>query len=128
MLKIVEVHLSAHAGGEYLVIQNHGLTTLSLRGWAVCSDRYLHDCPESAAREMYVFQDDISIKPYTRIVLFTGQGETGWRATTDGKTAYVVYWARTECAWHYSECVNLLHIACSKRIVTPEQAEEVVTA
>src|ERR1044071_5792751 len=42
MLKIIDVHASASAGGEYVVLQNEGLTTVNLRGWALCTQRYLN--------------------------------------------------------------------------------------
>ena len=124
MLKIVEVHLSARACGEYLVLQNHGLTTISLRGWALCTDTFLHDTPDSAARNMLVFQDDIPIKPYTRVVVFTGEGPSGWQPTTDGKSAYVVYWGREEPVWRRADNVHLLHTTCSRKIVLPEKLLE----
>jgi len=126
MLKIVEVHLSARACGEYIVLQNHGLTTVSMRGWALCTDTYLRDSPDSAAQNMLIFQEDIAIKPYTRIVVFTGPGENGWQPTTDGKSAYVVYWGREEPVWRRADNVHLLQVANSKRIVLPDRLIETI--
>ena len=117
MLKIVDVHLSSSPQGEYIVLQNQGLQTISLRGWAVVTDRWFWGEPESAAPETYVFCRDVSIRPYTRVVLFTGQGEEGWRPTTDGKQAYLVYWGRDRSAWHDTEFVHLVHVVSSKRAI-----------
>src|SRR5437016_5843477 len=78
MLKIVDVHLSERSDAEYVVLQNQGLTTLSLRGWALCSDVFLEGDPEASAETTFIFSEDVPIKPYTRIVLFTGEGEDGW--------------------------------------------------
>src|SRR5579871_1020784 len=91
MLKIVEVHASEGAQGEYIVLQNTGLITVSLRGWALCTDAYLDGDAARIADEMYIFRDDIPIKPYMRVVLFTGSGQDGWVPTVDGKQAYCAY-------------------------------------
>ena len=122
MLKIVDIHLSPSAAGEYIVLQNQGLTTLPLRGWALCTDAWLGGDPDAAARGMYLFADDVPIKPYTRVVLFTGEGETGWCPTTDGKHAYVVYWGRPEPVWSHEENLHLVHIASSRKVVLPAEA------
>jgi hypothetical protein len=122
MLKIVDVHLAARAGGEYIVLQNHGLTTISLRGWAVCTNAYLDHSAESAYRSMYVFREEICIKPYQRVVLFTGEGEDSWQPTTDGKSCYVCYWGKRDRVWMDAESVHLLHVACSRKVVMPEEA------
>jgi hypothetical protein len=124
MLKIIEVHPSSHLSGEYVVLQNHGLMTESLRGWALCSDTYIHGGPEAAAREMYIFQEDIPVKPYGRVVLFTGAGAPGWYPTIDGKHAYVAYWGRREQVWSTVDQVHLLHVASSRRIGVTEGATE----
>lgn len=50
-------------------------------------------------REMFIFHEDVSVKPYGRVVLFTGAGADGWYPTTDGKQAYVAYWGRPERVW-----------------------------
>jgi hypothetical protein len=107
MLKIVDVHLAARAGGEYIVLQNHGLTTISLRGWAVCTNAYLDHSSEAAFRSMYVFREEICIKPYQRVVLFT---------------CYVCYWGKRDRVWMDAESVHLLHVACSRKVVMPEEA------
>jgi hypothetical protein len=128
MLKIVDVHLSSSPQGEYVVLQNQGLQTISLRGWAVVTDRWFWGEPESAALETYVFCREVAIRPYTRVVLFTGEGEEGWCPTTDGKQAYLVYWGRDTSAWHDTEFVNLVHVASSKRVIgQPVLAEEVAS-
>jgi hypothetical protein len=116
MLKIVDVHQSATINGEYLVLQNQGLTTISLRGWVVASDAYACGDPHEAADEMYVFVEDIPIKPYTRVVLFTGPGEDGWYPTNDGKRAYLAFWGHTRRVWSTASRVVLLQPACSRRI------------
>ncbi len=122
MFKIVDIHLSETACGEYVVLQNQGITTLSLRGWVLCSDAYLEGDPQSAAREMYIFTDDVPIKPYTRVVLFTGSGEAGWHPTVDGKAAYLLYWNRPTPLWSRAEHLHLLHLAATRKIVAPVEA------
>ncbi len=124
MLKIMEIHLSAHPAGEYIVLQNHGLSTVNLLGWAVCSDAYLHNEPIIAAAEMYVFQEEAAIKPYGRIVLFTGVGHTGWYPTNDGKQAYVAYWGRERCMWREAFNIHVLQVICSRRVILPDAEQE----
>src|SRR5579871_2899505 len=99
MLKIVEIHAASGVQGEYIVLQNMGLVTVSLRGWALCSDAFLEGEPAKLAEEMYIFREDVAIKPYTNVVLFTGEGEDGWVPTIDGKQAYCAYWGRPERLW-----------------------------
>ena len=123
MLKITEVHRSANPGGEYVVLQNHGLMTESLRGWALCSDTFLGGDPYAAARELYIFSEDVAIRPYGRVVLFSGAGASGWYPTTDGKRAYVVYWGLRDPLWSRVDQVHLLHIASSRRMGVTEGAE-----
>lgn len=118
MLKIVDVHLSPAPTAEYVVLQNQGLQTVSLRGCAIVTDRWFWGEPENAAPETFIFPNDVPLRPYTRVVLFTGDGEEGWCPTTDGKQAYLVYWGRRESAWHDTESLHLVHVASSKRAVT----------
>ena len=115
MLKILDIHLSPSPQSEYVVLQHHGLQTISLRGWAVVTDTWFWNEPERAAPEMYVFASDVPLKPYTRVVLFTGEGEDGWCPTTDGKQAYLVYMGRADSAWSTTECLHLVHVASSRR-------------
>ena len=119
MLKIIDVHASDSPGGEYVVLQNEGLTTVNLRGWALCTQRYLAGDAHGAADETYIFTDDILIKPFVRVVLFTGCGERGWCPTNDGKTAYLLFWNRPYTVWSHASQVHLLHIAATRRVVTP---------
>ncbi len=119
MLKIIEVHPATSTQGEYVVLQNTGLVTVSLRGWALCTDAYLDDDPLRMAQEMYIFRDDVPIKPYTRVVLFTGCGEDDWMPTIDGRQAYCAYWNRRERLWTSASHVHLLHLLNSK-IVLPQ--------
>ena len=122
MLKIVEIHLSKSVTGEYVVLQNQGLTTVGLRGWALTSDAYLNGDMDLAGPQTCIFTDDVQIKPYTRVVLFTGCGEGGWHPTIDGKFAYLFYWCRRECIWSHVQHVHLLHLAASRKVVQPEDA------
>jgi hypothetical protein len=123
MLKIVDVHLSDSVNGEYLVLQNQGLTTISLHGWIITTDTYTCGSPADAADEMYVFSGDILIKPYGRVVLFSGPGTDAWCPTTDGKWAYVAYWGRTKRVWAGASKVVLLQPACTRKLgVAVEQA------
>ena len=127
MLKIMEVHPSANPACEYVVLQNVGLVTVNLRGCAICTDGYLTanmTNGRSESETMYIFRDEIAIKPYTRVVLFTGTGEDGWVPTIDGKQAYCAYWDRAHSVWAVAEQVHVLQVTTSRRIppaVTPPQ-------
>jgi len=123
MLKIVDIHTSNSAAGEYVVLQNQGLTTVTLRGWALCTETYLYGDAHEAASGMHIFADDVAIKPYTRVVLFTGTGENGWHPTVDGKFAYLVYWGRQYPIWSTTESIQLLNVASSRR-VAPARTED----
>lgn len=128
MLKIVEVHAASTAQGEYVVLQNQGLVTVSLRGWSVCTDAYLYGEPSELAQQMFIFRDDVQIKPYTRVVLFTGAGEDGWVPTIDGRQAYCAYWQRTERIWSQAQNVHILHLAASRCIAQKTVARAAVGA
>jgi hypothetical protein len=128
MLKIVDVHLSESVNGEYIVLQNHGLTTISLHGWLVTTDAYTAAGPLAAADEMYAFSGEILIKPYARVVLFTGTGADGWHPTTDGKWAYVAYWGRSRRLWSSASRVTLLQPACTRKIGLAVEAPPVEVA
>ncbi|MGC8666486.1 MAG: lamin tail domain-containing protein [Chthonomonadales bacterium] len=108
MLKITEIHTSASATGEYVVLQNHGLTTVSLQGHVLCTEAYLEGDLRRNGDDVYVFTQDVPLKPYTRVVLFSGFGEEGWCPTTDGKMAYLVYWGRSTPVWSRHSTVRLL--------------------
>jgi hypothetical protein len=120
MLKIVDIHASEGVRGEYVVLQNLGVVTISLRGWALCTDAYFAGDAYQMASQMYVFREDVPIKPYTHIVLFTGCGDDGWMPTTDGKQAYCAYWNRTERIWSVVDHIHVLQLSASKRIHTPQ--------
>jgi hypothetical protein len=117
MLKIVDVHASHTPQGEYVVLQNQGTRTVQLKGIALCSELYLSCDPHTAAPETYIFREETVIKPYGRIVLFTGSGYDGWQPTTDGRQCYVAYWNRPELVWSQRESVHLLRIESSHRVV-----------
>ena len=119
MLKIIEVHPATNTQGEYIVLQNQGLGTVTLRGWALCTDAYLDGDTARMAQEMYIFRDEVAIKPYTRVVLFTGSGEDDWVPTVDGRQAYCAYWNRRERLWSFAAHVHLLHLL-NTRVVTPQ--------
>src|SRR5437763_10385145 len=119
MLKIIDLHASDSPGGEYVVLQNEGLTTVNLRGWALCTQRYL--AGDLKADETFIFTHDILIKPFVRVVLFTGEGEPGWCPTNDGKTAYLVFWNRRHTIWSHAAQIHLLHIAATRRVVVPAE-------
>ena len=118
MLRIVEVHPAQRAQGEYVVLQNIGLVNVNLRGWALCTDAYLEADNSRVAEEMYIFRDDVQIKPYARVVLFTGVGENEWMPTIDGKQAYCAYWGRAQRVWTNSTNVHVLHMLTTSRVVT----------
>lgn len=116
MLRIVDVHVSETAIGEYVVLQNQGLTTVSLHGWLLCTDAYLGEGTALSQAGAYVFVGDIPVKPYSRVVLFTGCGQDGWYPTNDGKRAYVAFWGRADPVWSHADRVHLLQPACSRKI------------
>ena len=116
MLKIIEVHPSANPQGEYVVLQNQGLVTVNLRGWAVCTEDYLEGNTHEAVAGMYIFREEIVVKPYARVVLFTGCGDAGWVPTVDGKQAYCAYWGRTQTVWKRSQVVHVLQMAASRKV------------
>ncbi|HSV72712.1 MAG TPA: hypothetical protein VLH79_03020 [Chthonomonadales bacterium] len=116
MLKITEVRPSRSVTGEYVVLQNQGLMTVALRGWVLCSEAYLQGLWDQRACPAYVFRTETAVKPYQRVVVFTGEGDDGWYSTVDGKLAYVAYWGRHEPVWSRVEQVFVLHCASSRRI------------
>jgi hypothetical protein len=119
MLKIEEVHASAGVQGEYVVLQNQGLLTVNLRGWALCTNAFLEGDDTRIAEEMYIFREDEQIKPYTRVVLFTGKGDNGWVPTIDGRLAYCAYWGRQERIWTITSHVHVLHLFTSRKVCQP---------
>ncbi len=128
MLKIMEIHPAQNARGEYIVLQNTGLVSLNLRGWAVCTEAYLDPGIRDVGADMYVFHQDILVKPYMRVVLFTGEGRDEWMPTTDGKQAYCAYWNRAHSVWTQARDAHTLHIAASKRVVTGTVPQPAVPA
>ena len=128
MLKIIDLNISLSAQGEYVVLQNQGLITVSLRGWALCTDAYLAGSVEKMTDEMYIFTQDEPIKPYTRVVLFTGEGSPGWYGTVDGKQAYLEYWCRPSPVWSKAGQLNLLHVASSRKIAAWNESPELALA
>lgn len=128
MLKIVDVHAAAGVQGEYVVLQNLGLVTVSLRGWALCTDAYFCGDPKRIVDAMYIFREDIPIKPYTRVVLFTGSGQDGWQPTVDGKQAYCAYWGRPERIWSDADNIHVLQLSASRRLRQKAEAHANVAA
>lgn len=124
MLKVVDVHPAADVRGEYVVLQNQGLVSVTLRGWALCTEALLSGEMTQIADELYVFRDEIAVKPYTKVVVFSGEGEDGWVPTTDGRLAYCAYWNRSRRIWSDAKRVHLLHLANSRPVVSdaPQQA------
>src|SRR5262249_52963179 len=123
MLKIVDLHTSPNVGGEYVVLQNNGLNSITLKGWALCGNAYMTGDPLAAAAQMFIFSHDVLIKPFVRVVLFSGAGEDGWYPTVDGKQAYVVYWGRKEPVWNTTTDIHLLQTCSSRRISWPDVSE-----
>ncbi|MCX6381739.1 MAG: hypothetical protein NT023_20060 [Armatimonadetes bacterium] len=116
MLKILELHPSVSPHSEYVVLENQGLVTVNLKGYALCSEAFLMGDKGQLADEMYVFRDEIPVKPFQRVVLFTGSGENCWLPTIDGKQAYCAYWNRSSGMWNRAGELLVLHIAASRRI------------
>jgi len=116
MFRIVDVHVAEGARAEYVVLQNLGIITVSLRGWAVCTGAYLDGDTNEIASQMYVFKCDVPVNPYTRVVLFTGSGEDGWMPTVDGREAYCAYWNRHERIWSHATHIHVLRVSGSRSI------------
>jgi hypothetical protein len=120
MLRIVEICPSTRGRGGYVVLQNCGLVSVNLKGWAVCSEAYLQNDPERLAQEIYIFKADEAIQPYTRVVLLHGKGEDGWTDTIDGRKAYCAYWNSPTPIWKPGARIHLLHIQGSQRVPSNE--------
>ncbi len=116
MLKILELHAATNPQGEYVVLENQGLVTINLKGYALCSEAFLMGDEGRRADEMYVFRDEIPVKPFQRVVLFTGYGDNSWLPTIDGRQAYCAYWNRASGMWNRSSELLVLHIAASRHI------------
>ena len=108
MLKIIDIQVSGTATGEWVVIQNHGMTPLNLRGWIILGESYLSAQPESAARQMFVFREEANIKPGVRVVALSSHGKDGWYPTAEGGTAYVAYANRSDSLWSQADTLHLL--------------------
>ncbi len=119
MLKILELHPSQNPQGEYVVLENQGLVTINLKGYALCSEAFLQGEKRQLADEMYVFREEIPVKPFQRVVLFSGDGEDCWVPTIDGKQAYCAYWHRDNGMWSHTQQLLVLQIAASRRTSTP---------
>ena len=119
MLRIVEIHPAQEASGEYIVLQNQGVVSINLQGWAVSTEVYLQGGSEGYSQNIYVFKSEVMISPYTHIVLFTGKGKEGWMPTNDGKRAYCAYWERNESIWNHSSKIHLLQMTSTKPIDVP---------
>jgi len=126
LLKIVDLHPASTPGSEYVVLQNQGLITISLKGWALAGDSYMSGDPGRSASETFIFAEDIPIKPYTRVVLFTGEGTDGWYETIDNKTAYLVYWNRPSSVWTDTPFVHLLRPVSSCKVVSADLPDTVL--
>lgn len=117
MLRIAEIKLSQSVRGEYIVLQNTGLVAINLRGWGLCSEALMDGSIGEIMGSLYVFQTDAVVKPYTKVVLFTGSGEDGWRETVDGRQAFCAYWNRDKPVWNATRSVHVLHVAGSRAII-----------
>ncbi len=117
MLKIIEVRTAPRPEGEYVVLQNEGLVSLSLCGWALCSESVFSPDSPDWSSSFYMFDHDVNIRPYTRVVLFTGSGEDGWVPTIDGKQAFLAYWNRRQSVWKNAQTIHILRLAGSRRVI-----------
>src|SRR5687768_8127398 len=125
MLKIIDIQVSGTAAGEWVVLQNHGMTAANLRGFVLCGNSYLNGNPESAAKEMFIFTADEMIKPGARVVLLTTYGKDDWYPTIEGGSAYVAYANRAESLWSHADELHLLQPISARRI-HPGQILELV--
>lgn len=117
MLKIIELHASINSQSEYIVLENQGLNSINLKGYALCTDAYFTGDSRRLSDEIFIFQEALFIKPFTRVVLLTGIGEEGWFPTVDGKKAYCLFWNKGSGVWCKHEEVHLLQITNSRRVV-----------
>jgi len=125
MLRIIDIQVSGTANGEWVVLQNHGMTTVNLRGFMVCGNTYLRGNPDSAAKEMFIFTADEPVKPGTRVVLISSHGSDGWYPTIEGGSAYVTYANRSDSLWSQADALHLLQ-PISTRPIHPGQILELV--
>ena len=125
MLKIIDIQVSGTAAGEWVVLQNQGMTAVNLRGFVICGDNYLNGNAESAAKQMFIFTADESVKPGVRAVLLSTHGVDGWQPTIDGGSAYVAYANRAESLWSHADELHLLQPISTRRI-HPGQILELV--
>ena len=125
MLKIIDIQVSGTAAGEWVVIQNQGMIPLNLRGWVIVGDTYLNGHAESAAKQMFIFTADETIKPGVRAVLISTHGKDGWYPTVEGGSAYVAYANRAESLWSHAGELHLLQPVSSRQI-HPAQILELV--
>lgn len=125
MFRITDIQVSGTAAGEWVVMQNHGMIPLKLRGWVIAGDIYLTGNPEPAAKQMFIFTAEVTIKPGVRAVLISTHGNDGWYPTVEGGTAYVTYANRAESLWSHAGELHLLQPVSSRRI-HPAQILELV--
>jgi hypothetical protein len=125
MLKIIDIQVSGTAAGEWVVLQNQGMTPVNLRGFVVCGNSYLSGNPESAAKQMFIFTADETLKPGTRVALLSAHGKDGWQPTVEGGTAFVAYANRAESLWSHADELHLLQ-PVSSRPIHPSQILELV--
>jgi hypothetical protein len=125
MLRIIDIQVSGSAAGEWVVIQNHGMIAVNLRGFMVCGDSYLSGNPESAAQQMFIFTADETIKPGARVALLSSYGKDGWQPTNEGGTAFVAYANRAESLWSHADKLHLLQ-PISSHSIHPGQILELV--
>ena len=122
MLKIIEVHPAPRPEAEYVVLQNEGLVSLTLCGWALCSEMVFTADPCDWSSSFYMFDQDADIRPYTRVVLFTGVGEDGWAPTIDGRQAFLAHWNRKQPVWKHAQTIHIMRITGSRRVIHLNEA------
>lgn len=122
MLKIIEVHPALRPEAEYVVLQNEGLVSLALCGWALCSETVFDSDSRGWSSSFYMFDQDANIRPYTRVVLFTGSGEDGWAPTIDGKQAFLAHWNRQQSVWKHAQTIHIMRITGSRRVIHLNEA------
>lgn len=122
MLRIVEISPASQGRGGYVVLQNCGPVSIELRGWALCSDAYFAEDTHELTNQIYVFRAEVSILPYTRVVLFCGAGKEGWLDTVDGRKAYCAYWNTPNPIWQPGAKIHLLHLHATHKVPSQEAA------
>lgn len=91
MLRIVGIQRGQSAAEEFVLLQNHGVLKVTLRGHAILDDAALEDGIAYEPCRVHVFQEEIQIPAGCYVLLITGGGEDGWFRSEDGSLIYAIH-------------------------------------